>query len=649
MASEKDPSIYTDRSTIGSSDELDEYGVWVKSEPQDLSSASAETLPEIEDLPDFDAAFDIESAGGGEEAAGNFGDSLEENDFEFESLPEEEPLETDAAGSGSFDESAFTEVSLNDFLTDGEDLEETAAEDSEFRDSDSIPDLEFDQTESLEEDVLEEDTKEEIIKEKVMPDFDSAGTAGAEPEAAPRNPPDLSTQLLMKIADELSSIKKELSSLKTEFSVIRRESPAGSKEGGFFDEEDDEKIALTGDELDNILNTADFTEETGSDATGAVSGDFGAMETGEAVFPSEEPAEPPNLSDQPDIITGEDFEPEDLNGGEIKFDEADVDEIGGEYGGEETPSRILDPQEFDITLDASILGDDPALANENEVSGKEASGKEASGKEAQEEAETGVQEEALPGFNEDTEEPEEITIDLSDDFTDTLDLESKDSDELKTLREQGAEPLTEAPEDISYLETEPLQEEDGHIDLSGAVIDEPDLSAGITENPIEEPSLDGISLDLDMEDDGLEDSGFSIAEDGGDLSFEEDKELEVSIPEEESVLDIPPEEESFDQIVSDDLTAEADETGAVPPGGDLDFENDAGEPEAPGEPEALAAPAEDKLPDSSLPVNLKQELKTVLTYMDQLLESLPEDKIEEFAKSEYFDTYKKLFEELGLV
>jgi hypothetical protein len=35
--------------------------------------------------------------------------------------------------------------------------------------------------------------------------------------------------------------------------------------------------------------------------------------------------------------------------------------------------------------------------------------------------------------------------------------------------------------------------------------------------------------------------------------------------------------------------------------------------------------------------------------MDQLLESLPDDKIEEFARSEYFDTYKKLFKELGLV
>ena len=29
MVTEKKPSIYSDRSTIGSADELDEYGVWV--------------------------------------------------------------------------------------------------------------------------------------------------------------------------------------------------------------------------------------------------------------------------------------------------------------------------------------------------------------------------------------------------------------------------------------------------------------------------------------------------------------------------------------------------------------------------------------------------------------------------------------------
>jgi hypothetical protein len=34
--------------------------------------------------------------------------------------------------------------------------------------------------------------------------------------------------------------------------------------------------------------------------------------------------------------------------------------------------------------------------------------------------------------------------------------------------------------------------------------------------------------------------------------------------------------------------------------------------------------------------------------MDKLLESLPEEKINEFAQSEHYNTYKKLFEELGI-
>ncbi|MDR2634284.1 MAG: hypothetical protein LBC51_11795 [Treponema sp.] len=48
------------------------------------------------------------------------------------------------------------------------------------------------------------------------------------------------------------------------------------------------------------------------------------------------------------------------------------------------------------------------------------------------------------------------------------------------------------------------------------------------------------------------------------------------------------------------------------------------------------------------PFNLKQEMKNVLTFMDQLLESLPEDKIGEFAESDYFDPYQKLCNELGI-
>ena len=45
---------------------------------------------------------------------------------------------------------------------------------------------------------------------------------------------------------------------------------------------------------------------------------------------------------------------------------------------------------------------------------------------------------------------------------------------------------------------------------------------------------------------------------------------------------------------------------------------------------------------------LKKDIKSVLLYMDQLLENLPEEKIVEFAKSDEFTTYKKLFSELGL-
>ena len=46
--------------------------------------------------------------------------------------------------------------------------------------------------------------------------------------------------------------------------------------------------------------------------------------------------------------------------------------------------------------------------------------------------------------------------------------------------------------------------------------------------------------------------------------------------------------------------------------------------------------------------DLKRDIKSVLLYMDQLLENLPEEKIMEFAKSDEFVTYKKLFSELGL-
>jgi hypothetical protein len=42
------------------------------------------------------------------------------------------------------------------------------------------------------------------------------------------------------------------------------------------------------------------------------------------------------------------------------------------------------------------------------------------------------------------------------------------------------------------------------------------------------------------------------------------------------------------------------------------------------------------------------DIRKLLLYLDRLLESLPEDKIEEFANSEFFNLYRHVFEKLGL-
>lgn len=68
MASDKKPSIYSDRGNIGSAQELDEYGVWVKSEPQVLSAGDSEVrrpAAHDDDSLNFDdAVMDLNKTGG---------------------------------------------------------------------------------------------------------------------------------------------------------------------------------------------------------------------------------------------------------------------------------------------------------------------------------------------------------------------------------------------------------------------------------------------------------------------------------------------------------------------------------------------------------------------------------------------------------
>lgn len=53
--------------------------------------------------------------------------------------------------------------------------------------------------------------------------------------------------------------------------------------------------------------------------------------------------------------------------------------------------------------------------------------------------------------------------------------------------------------------------------------------------------------------------------------------------------------------------------------------------------------------DKNISINdkyLKTEIKDILNYIDNLLDALPEEKIEEFANSKYFSLYKKILKEL---
>ncbi|MDR2608288.1 MAG: hypothetical protein LBC57_07835 [Treponema sp.] len=676
---------------IGSADELDEYGVWVKSEPQDLSSASQENshqetgdsgdfdldLPDEDlSLPEDDFAIDTEAAVEEESLsldspAEDSGDSMDFPDLDIPDIPIEDTEEDISEEDISVEESSVEEEDLDlpepelvDFGTLSEPMGEaqdfpldesvltSTEESSETEEGFSeVPVSDFlgDAPETLEEPSADMDTglsEEPETGEKPQTGHTEAAT-------------DLSTKLLMKIAEELSSIRTELSTLKKEFTVLKSGAPAGEEQGGFFDEEEDEKIALTGDELDNILNTADFTEESGEDATETLdtedlSGGPDEQAAGEEDF---------RLSEGEDILNEN---PEAEEAVTEKAGSGDLDISPDEGSGES-----FDNMDIDLDLSDSDL---------DELNG-----------------ESKIEAESEP-FSFD-EEDEPLTID---------DLEEKDAEELKHLREEGVLPITAAPEDTSYLEEDPLgtteitEESAGSgdfeeisLDLSDAVIDEPDFSGEITENPVEEPSLDSISLDVDSEDFSVEESSEDITIDEGgseeitiDLGEEEagagesEEDLSQSIPEgfiveadenssdsfdssDSSSLGPETEEESI-EVSADDFrvddsepAVEEDDTSFAVESDDvavdeISFDTEAANPEADedlsfGEETESEMEAEDAETGEKVPGGIKEELKTVLSYMDQLLESLPEEKIEEFARSEYFDTYKKLFKELGLV
>lgn len=492
--------------------ELEQYGVWVKEGPQDIIDLDKEIAPE-----------------------GSDGDSLTSEEEELLGS-----LEESAAEEGPGPMARPEEIELENLDQDFSfDLDE------EHLELDELPDL----TEPPSADLTIErparpsnaaapgaaplPTRDEAPVDLAPIDDVSAfeaDLAESSEEEEPMGIPEGSQSILQKIEEDLLTIKQELAVLKSEISSLRggttpAQGEERQKEGepGFFAEDEDETIALTGDELDNILNTADITEETG---------------------------EPTAVPEEPELVS-ETSAPEI----ESLIDKDNILEL------EEEPSFVTAPT---IELD----------------------------------------EEEIP-----IEIPEEEIV-------------------LEELSEP--EPAPQEPEGLERIED---------LDEIEIALPESEEAAGIEELP-----------EIKLDEDELQLGDIEIGEEF-DLSASEKEALETETEEPESLL------EEMDLPAIGEQELEPVEAEPLDDGGLEDFEPLAAFEEEPT-PAPAAGPEQGKVasqpnPESGngsqeLSDDLKGEIKSILKYMDQLLEALPEDKIEEFARSEYFEVYKKLFDELGL-
>ena len=687
MAVEKKPSSNPERGKVRSAEELETYGVWVKSGPQDVAGDMA--------------------------APPNFGDAAAPFDAGFDMGYDPETDPDDAVFDG-FDENGFAGHFEN------ADFESAGFERAEFEESG-----------------FESDGDEA---------FDAVASND---EEASR------TQLLLKIADELSSIRSDIDVLKKEFAEIRSESGRAEGEaektdasegetwggGGFFDDGDDDgKIALTDNEMSNILASSSLSgdsggasfgdslrdedeaalkeiarrneaaaEENGADLDGGAD-DAERSETdhvfdADLAFPSEEIGED-KLGVGDDDIFG--AFADDLPSGDALDD---IDELGDLRQGVDplTPapddSDYLEGDPFAATGGVGSLDDangepfevEPSFDGLSSLDGEfdapddgptgadEFSPAAETGLDDDESAldaltleEEGDEEDDAPFFPADDDEPTfDGVLSLEDDES-TLDGETAlEDEELPLAGEISLDDGELTLEEEASLEDDPPFggeiSLDDELSFSGEItLDDEDLVMDGETEAIAAPAEDDeVSLpdwllpeseivtevevamnaarqnddkgDASADDEALEAEELSEEDPlDDDAPMFEDISLEMDEMDEMEALEAAEEDSSLVRDIPEGFKADAEEALSA----DDDLEEIADEEEIDGKPEGAKTGADAEL---GIPRDLKNELKNVLAYMDQLLESLPEEKIEEFAKSEHFDTYKKLFKELGLV
>jgi pilus assembly protein FimV len=598
---------------------LEQYGVWVKVKPREvIETAPLEDSFELSDL-DASPGDSRSSDGGGGALTAEEEQLLDELDTELSPdsesgdvfVPEEEPLlaegelpDIESAGGRS----EAPTIAL------GQESEEELPELEEERELTSRSEVEV----TLSEDLKERDHFDDL--DALESELATVRTGGHESSAG-------SAQILARIESELKSIRTDLTQLRTELSGLRKsaavaeeEAPAAAAQsGGFFDEDEDETIALTGDELDNILNTADITEEAAEAQTVDIDIGEGSAEVGGLDI--ETTLEVPTLETEAvpaseDILS---YETPTLEEGSIAA-AAPVAESDDTLVLSEEP--LLSADDDLVGLESTADVDElPAELVLDELSIETPSApREAAPADLPEIEMEGIPElevEPLPAA------PAESTEDESE----TIDLETLDLGEEPTVIDAVPEQVEDAEDllDLEALpETGPARGEEkakaASFDELETIADDVDLEAlALEAEELEDSTPIAPKVDLDeLSDVPLAEEVAEPTEDEIEIAFESEpgEAPAAAVDEVEDAEEIAALEELADEVSEESLPASG---GAQP----------------------AAAAAE-------IPDNLKDEIRTVLKYMDHLLEALPDEKIQEFASSDYFVMYKKLFEDLGL-
>ena len=598
----------------------------------------------------------------------------EETDYDsdYESEPEpEETVPEKKVDFSSIDTGAMEEISLDDFSmaeSDAATADAAAKAISSSVESEDVDLTEFgtggESHAAPKQTVIDYDLAitedDEVSSAPVIKEIKTDAKA-EEKETTTENTA-INNELLERIISDLSGLKDEISNLKNDLAELREkssienalpscatqeneaeiETPATEEPSGFFGNSDeDETIALSGDELSNIMNSADFTEEVV-----------------ENVSPDAETKEAAGFTEETFV---NDVEP---SAEETTFDMSQENEASYPISGSFSDAS-------DTSLSANSESEPEVSASDDFV---EMSPTEDFG--MQEEVKSEPAEPESFNENEDIQEETAAASDIPDTIPDDIIDEPAFDDSLYSAPTPMPEESGIIEEEVPSLE-EPLVTDTFETEPSDAFASEEEtdsgLSLGMEEAEPEEPNLEIMTedslpeeIDIPKVDEILpeetSDNADDIMVDSNPSDFMEsvkiDETEKVRDPFIDDIMEEPPTVE--DAITDENVEYLAKDENAivdadVPPVAAEEPSVAFEEPQIDTE-EEVSSPAESiseetaesNAEDRTLPDDIKSDIKSVLLYMDQLLENLPEDKIMEFAKSEQFVTYKKLFSELGL-